>query len=165
MTTATPPRKRMSTTAKIFLILLLLLTVVVAGFVWTAWRELNRIDPVAAPAQNHTVEVLTPSGASQGTAGNYMPPPGQTAASAAAGSDVPAAPPVAGNTPPRPPAGKPADPKPGTGGATAEQQEVPLTPINVPPKSANSGNKPADKPAARSKPNTPPANNPIDNLF
>lgn len=73
MSTATPtsapkPIKRMSTTAKVFLWLLALLFVVVAGFVFSAWRELNRIPEAVNPTQtNNNVEVLTPNGAQTNT--------------------------------------------------------------------------------------------------
>ena len=83
--TAKPARKRISTTAKVFWILLALLFVVVAGFVFSAWRELNRITPpVANPADStQQVEVLTPTGASQNVP-TFVPGKNNTVATASA---------------------------------------------------------------------------------
>ena len=101
--TAKPTHKRMSTTAKVFWILLALLSVVVAGFVFSAWRELNRIaPPVANPAgTTQQVEVLTPTGAAVKTGtGNLVETPLQPI-------NVPAAKPAATDKTAEKPAAKP----------------------------------------------------------
>ncbi|MFD1245494.1 hypothetical protein [Paralysiella testudinis] len=149
---AKPTRKRMSTTAKVFWILLALLFVVVAGFVFSAWRELNRIaPPVANPAAGSTqqVEVLTPMGASQNVP-TFVPGKNNAVATASA--------PATTTTPAA------ATPKPGTNTETALKTgssnivETPLQPINVPAAKPAATDKTAEKPAAKPK-------NTLDNLF
>ena len=146
--TAKPARKRISTTAKVFWILLALLFVVVAGFVFSAWRELNRITPpVANPADStRQVEVLTPTGASQNVP-TFVPGKNNTVATASA----PAATAAPGTTP------KPSTAPPLKTG-TANMAETPLQPINVPPAKPAATDKTVEKPAAKPK-------NTLDNLF
>ena len=149
--TAKPTHKRMSTTAKVFWILLALLFVVVAGFVFSAWRELNRIaPPVANPAgTTQQVEVFTPTGASQNVP-TFVPSTNNTTAATASApaTTTTAAPATKPNT------NTGAAVKTGTGNLF----ETPLQPIDVPAAKPAATDKTAEKPAAKPK-------NTLDNLF
>ena len=153
--TAAPKKSRqgMSTTAKVFGLLLALLFVVVAGFVFSAWRELNRITPPAInpnPSGNQ-VEMLTPQGAGQNVP-VFVPGSNNNVATQGASA--------VHTTPPSPTAAT--RPNPAKPAATANI-EVPVLPINT---EATAAAKPAAPPPAPS--NTPAANKPkntLDHLF